>query len=309
MTIDCQFIRPQCAAAYLLIGGGRAAFVDNNTTRAVPLLLRALDEHSLRPEQVEYLIITHIHLDHAGGTGTLLAACPNATVVAHPRAERHLVNPGILVASAKKVYGEKQFAELYGAIPPVPADRIRVVEDGEVLRLGERALTCLHTRGHAKHHICIHDSESNGVFAGDAFGVAYGALQCGTTPFVLCSASPTDFEPEEARRSLQRIMDTGAGCVYFTHYGSLPLTREAASQFLRSVDAMDAIYQDALATNHTGDALKIWCEERVRAAVAEILRGCGLALDEETAPWVEPDIGLNAAGIAWVVQKARSDRV
>ena len=116
MTIDCDYVLPQVACAYLRIQGDEAAFIETNTTHAVPKLLSTLAAEGMKPEQVRYVIITHVHLDHAGGTSALLAACPNATVLAHPRAARHLVDPEKLVASARAVYGEAKFDALYGKI-------------------------------------------------------------------------------------------------------------------------------------------------------------------------------------------------
>jgi len=112
VTVDCNHLMPKFAAAYLIVEGDRAAFVDNNTSRATPLLMQALDTHGLRPEQVIYAIVTHVHLDHAGGTSALLRECPNAVAMAHPRAARHLVSPSRLVAAVKSVYGESTFDDL-----------------------------------------------------------------------------------------------------------------------------------------------------------------------------------------------------
>ena len=173
-TIDCHYLdRPEFAAAYLVADGDEAAFIDNNTNHALPRLLAALADTGLAPEQVRYLIITHVHLDHAGGTSALAGACPNATVLAHPRAFRHVTEPKKLVDSAKSVYGDDEFRRLYGEIQALPAERVRVMEDGERVSLGQRKLEFLHTRGHANHHFCIADSGSGSVFTGDAFGLIY----------------------------------------------------------------------------------------------------------------------------------------
>ena len=178
VTIDTHYLgRSEFAAAYLIVDGDRAAFIDNNTNAAVPRLLAALDDHGLTPAQVAYIIITHVHLDHAGGTSALAAACPDATVIAHPRAAPHVIAPERLVESASAVYGATEFKRLYGTIEPVPADRVRSMEDEEVLAFGARELTFLHTRGHANHHFCVADSATGVIFTGDAFGLAYPALQ------------------------------------------------------------------------------------------------------------------------------------
>ena len=176
----------------------QAAFVDTNTTHSVPLLIEKLRTLGLSPEAVSYLIITHVHLDHAGGASALLKLCPNATLLAHPKAARHMIDPSKLVTSAKKVYGEAQFDQLYGAIDSIPKERVQVIEDGEVIAFGTRTFQFFYTRGHANHHFCIWDSASNGVFTGDSFGLAYPALQKRGL-FIFPSTSPTDFDPDEAR--------------------------------------------------------------------------------------------------------------
>lgn len=164
ITIDCDYLFPQYAASYLLIEGDRAAFIENNTVHAVPRLLSALKQAGLTPEQVEYVVITHVHLDHAGGSAALMQACPGATLLAHPRAARHVKDPSRLIAGARAVYGDARFEALYGKIDPVPAERVREMGDEEILRWRGREWTFLHTRGHANHHFCIYDSALKGVF-------------------------------------------------------------------------------------------------------------------------------------------------
>ncbi|MCZ7684882.1 MAG: MBL fold metallo-hydrolase [Sandaracinaceae bacterium] len=159
VTIDCEYMdHPGFAAAYLVLESDRAAFVETNTNRAVPRLLEALRAHGRDVGDVELVVITHVHLDHAGGASSLMEACPHATLLAHPRAARHVIDPSKLIASAREVYGAEAFEAMYGEIRPVPAERVRVMEDGDAVTLGGRTLTFLHTRGHADHHACIVDS-------------------------------------------------------------------------------------------------------------------------------------------------------
>lgn len=307
ITIDCNYLMPKFAAAYLVVEGDRAAYIDNNTSRATPLLMQALDARGLQPEQVLYAIVTHVHLDHAGGTSALLRECPNAVAVAHPRAARHLVKPSRLVAAVKSIYGESAFDELYGQIDPIDADRVRTVEDGETLRFGGRTFTFLHTLGHARHHMCIHDSGSNGVFTGDALGLAYPALQRGSKPFVICSSSPADFDPAEARRSVARIVATGADRVYLTHFGEVTPVDDAADQVRWSIDSMEAIINDAVAAGLTDDKLDRFCTEHVRASFIEQAANCGFSLTEADWQALATDVTLNASGIAYAASRAQCD--
>lgn len=305
-TIDTHYLQPRRAASYLIVEGGRAAFVDNNTPKARPHLLAALEAHGLTPGDVDFAIVTHVHLDHAAGTAALLEACPNAMAVVHPLGARHLANPVRLVKSAMQVYGESAFKALYGVVEPVHPARIRTVEDNEVISWGARRLTFLHTLGHAKHHLCIHDSGSNGVFTGDAFGIAFpGAAKEGRR-YLLCSCPPTDFDAEQARVTARRVVATGAETAYLTHYGAFSNLAAGAEILLRSIDAMEAILNDATATGLEEEALRPWCRERVLEAIARQLGENGIDPDDEEWAWLQGDAHMNAIGLAYYATRRRA---
>lgn len=303
--IDSHYVSPEKAAVFMVVEGDRVAFVDNNTNRAVPHLLEALTNQGLTTEQVEYLIVTHVHLDHAGGTAELLKHCPNATVLAHPKAARHLVDPSRLVAGAKVVYGEAEFDDLYGIIEGVPEDRIRIMEDGEKLDWGSRSLTFIYTKGHASHHFSIYDSGSDGVFAGDAFGLARTSEARPGIPFTVCSSSPPEFDPEEARLSVQKILDTGAARIFLTHFGAFDDMGTRAKHLLRSIDQMEAIGRDAAALDHAGDDLLAYCEGRVAEVFQEHLQWCGVEDPEGDFEWLAGDAFLNALGLRFYAERLR----
>lgn len=305
-TIDCGYLGlPEFAAAYLLVDGDEAAFVDNNTNHAVPTLLAALADAGLAPEQVRYLIVTHVHLDHAGATAAMADACPNATVLAHPRAGRHIIDPSRLVDSARGVYGAEKFAALYGEIGPVPAERVREMDDGETLAFGNRTLTFLHTRGHANHHFCIADDKSNTVFTGDAFGLHYPALQYAGT-FAFPSTSPTDFDAALARESVRRIVDLAPDAVYPTHYGAVTDIEESAAQLIRHLDFAERVMADAVASDLPDDALEGYIKPRLGDYFAGLFDGQGpMGADEAAWALVNLDIDLNAQGIAFSASRQR----
>ncbi len=305
ITVDCDYLQPRFAAAYLLIRDGEAAFVDNNTASALPKLLSALKNSGLTPAQVKYVLVTHVHLDHAGGTAPLMEACPNATLLAHPRAAPHLIDPSKLEASARRVYGNEAFEQLYGTLRPVPAGRVRTVEDGETLELGRSRLTFLHTRGHANHHVCIHDSGSAGVFTGDSFGLCYPSLQ-DEGLFIFPSTSPTDFIAEEARKSIDRILSTGAERAWLTHFGEVTELQAAAKQLLEHLDFSEALLHQARASTLEDSALSEFCFN----AILEHFRRLE---SRRSRPWsadqwalVQLDLRLNADGIAHVAKKLRA---
>ena len=304
--IDTHYLdRAEIVAAYLIVEGDRAAFVDNNTNDAVPRLLAALEEQGLTREQVDYLIITHVHLDHAGGTSKLAQACPNATVVAHPRAAPHVIDPSKLVASASAVYGEDEFKRLYGTIEPVAEDRVQVMEDEQTLRFGSRELRFLHTRGHANHHFCIVDSASGAIFAGDAFGLVYPALQAEGT-FAFPSTSPTDFEPELARESVRRLVEEKPSCIYVTHFGAVTDIETASGQLIRFLGFAERLRDDAEASDLPDEELEAYCCPRLYDYFAGLLDGGGnLGRDAGTWSQVKMDLVLNAQGIAFAASKRR----
>lgn len=303
--VDCHYKAPERAAAYLMVEDGRAAFVDNNTVHAVPELLEALRKSGLGPEQVDYLIVTHVHLDHAGGTAELLRHCPYATVLAHPKSVRHLIAPDRLVAGAKAVYGEATFTKLYGVIEPIPESRLRAVQDGETLVWGGRTLTFFYTPGHASHHIGIHDSRSNSVLAGDAFGLGLTeAIRPGPS-FLVATTAPTDFDAALSRKTVRRILETGADRVYLAHFGAHNSPNRSASLLLRSIDQMENVLKAAMELPE--EKVDSFCLEGVRAATEDQLRWCGVQDPAFDLEWLEGDMELNAMGIAYAARRARQN--
>lgn len=306
ITIDCHYRDlPQLAAAYLMIEGDEAAFIDNNTNPALPRLLGALHDAGLRPDQVRYLIVTHVHLDHAGATSALAEACPGATVLAHPRAAPHIVDPEKLVASTVAVYGEEEFARLYGKIEPVPAERVREMADEETLGFGERELTFLHTRGHANHHFCVADDRTNSLFTGDAFGLHYPVLQS-EGPLAIPSTSPTEFDGPLARDAVRRIVDRQPATVYPTHFGAVTAIEETGAQLVRHLTFAEGVMLDAEASDLPDDALYDYILPRLRDYFAGLLDGRGnLGSRPEIWRRLELDLDLNTQGLAIAAGKRR----
>ena len=302
-TIDCDFL-PAFTAAYLRVAGDECAFIETHTAHALPKLLAALDEHGRRPEDVRWIVVTHAHLDHAAGAGALLAKCPNATLLAHPRAARHLVDPTRLVASAKAVYGAERFAELYGRIDPISEGRVRSLDDGATFALGDATLRVHHTAGHAKHHFVVDDPATDAVFTGDAFGVVYPALQRGVR-FALASTSPTDFDPDEARRSIDKILSLGERGACLTHYDEVRDLEEVAGQLRGWIDRSEAWLAEAARSDEPVAAITVRIEEQLRRAIAEDSSKRGLSLDAAGWQVLALDIALNAQGIAFVADKKR----
>ena len=305
-AVDTEYVRPGLDASHLIVHGGRAAFVDTGTSLSVPLLLAALEAKGLEPAQVDWVFVTHVHLDHAGGAGTLMAALPNATAVLDPRGARHMIDPGRLIEGSKAVYGEEAFNALYGEIRPIPAERVRTVEDGERLSLAGREFEFIHTEGHAKHHYCIIDPTAAAVFTGDCFGISYRELDTAAGPFMFPTTTPVQFDPEAAHATIRRLLSYRPECAFLTHFSRVSAPATLAPQLHRD---LDAYVQIALARRDDDDP-----EASIRAALRDWMfarldeHGVDpdAALREEI---VGMDLSLNAQGLAvWLAGKAKGDR-
>ena len=208
--------------------GGRAAFIDTGTAFAVPRLLAALDALGLAREAVDWVIATHVHLDHAGGVGQLMQALPAARLVVHPRGARHMIDPTALWQGALGVYGAAQMARAYGELLPVDAQRVRTTTDGETLHLAGRPLQFAHTPGHALHHHCIWDARSQGWFTGDNFGMAYPEFNVDGRAFIFPTTTPVQFDPDAMRASIARLMAAAPRQMFLTHYSRISDVEDCA---------------------------------------------------------------------------------
>ncbi|MCC6795153.1 MAG: MBL fold metallo-hydrolase [Candidatus Hydrogenedentes bacterium] len=306
LTIDCHYGGEGYASAYLIVEDGRAAFVDTNTAHALPYLLGTLDDAGIARENVDYIIVTHIHLDHAGGAAPLMKACPNATLICHPRAARHMANPRRLVAAVKQVYGQEVFERLYGTIEPIEEARIRSVADEETMTFGTRTWRFLHTLGHASHHICIYDSASNNVFTGDSFGLYYDWMTVDPAkPFVMCLSTPTEFDAPEARKSVERLLALNASSAYVGHFGELRDMHNAAPTLIHTINAFDSIQHEAARTNLESDALLQFCCDHVERVVTDLCERCGVEPTQHHRNRISGDILINARGLAHNASRLR----
>lgn len=293
-VVDTGFQRQELAAAYLVVEDGRAAFIDTGPNSAVPRLLAALTHAGLAPDAVDWLIVTHVHLDHAGGAGALLRQLPRARLVVHPRGARHLIDPSALLDGARGVYGADEVARSYGDVPGVAADRVVAVEDGATIELAGRPLRFVDTPGHARHHHCIWDAASRAWFTGDTFGVSYREFDVDGRPWPLPTTPPVQFEPDALKASIERLLAFDPERVYVTHYGGIDAPpRELARELLLQIDAMVAIAEplrDAPGRNaRIAAGFAALYRERVRA------HGCTLP-DARVDELLALDVDLNAAG-------------
>ncbi len=302
-AVDAEYCRPMLDAIHIIVEDGRAAIIDTGTSASAPLVLEALASKGIGPDAVDWVILTHIHLDHAGGAGRLMALCPNATLTVHPRGARHMADPSRLVAGTIAVYGEAETERLYGRIEPVPQERILQTPDGAEIALAGRRFTFHETAGHARHHVCVHDEHSGHVFAGDTFGLSYRELDHAGRQFALPTTSPVQFEPEPYHHSIDLIAGLAPEAVYVTHFSQVRDVPRIAADLHRLVDAQAAL---ALAVRDSGEARLERLREGVSAILLEEARRFGTPLsDEQVLAVYAFDVELNAQGLAAWLDGAR----
>ena len=300
-AIDTGFQRDDFDAAYLLVQDGRAAFIDTGTNFALPRLLGALDTLGLARSAVDWVIPTHVHLDHAGGAGLLMQQLPAAQLLVHPRGARHMIDPSALWNGALAVYGAAEMARSYGSLQPVPAERVQHSSDGMQLALAGRVLLFAHTPGHAKHHHCIWDAASRGWFTGDTFGLSYREFDTAQGAWILPSSTPVQFEPEVLALSLQRLLAQQPECMYLTHYGRVTDVQRLGRLLLALLQRMVAL---GLAERHNPDRHAA-LQRGLLAMSVDSLAAHGCTLDStRIAALLAMDIELNAQGMAlWLDRK------
>lgn len=296
-AFDAGYVRPILAAIHIVVENGRAALIDTGSNDSLPNTLEALARIGVAPEAVDYVVLTHIHLDHAGGAGTMMRAFPNARLVVHPRGARHMAEPSKLVAGVTAVYGEAYMQRVYGEILPVPAERILEAPEGYTFALSGRVFECMDTPGHAKHHMCIIDQRTGGIFTGDMFGLSYRELDVDGRKFIFPTTSPSQFDQGDMRASVQRLLDLQPPCLYLTHYGRLEAVAECGQALLKRLDATVNI---ALALRAQPPETR---HAEIKAGISRYLldeaRAHGCTLPEVTLLEIwETDLELNAQGLA-----------
>ncbi len=240
-AVDSVYDRREQTAIHLLVEDGRAAVIDTGTSHAVPRVLAALQAQGIAPAQVDYVILTHVHLDHAGGAGQLMARFPNARLTVHPRGARHVIDPSRLLAATIAIYGEAETRRVYGEILPVPGDRVVETPEGAVLKLAGRELLFLDAPGHARHHVVIRDSGTGHIFAGDTFGLSYRELDQDGRQFAFPTTSPSQFDPAALHRSVDRMLSLGPRAIYVAHFGRLTDPTVLGADLHRLIDAHAAL--------------------------------------------------------------------
>jgi glyoxylase-like metal-dependent hydrolase (beta-lactamase superfamily II) len=236
-----MFGRPRLTSAYL-VEADEPALVETGPTTSVASVREGLEALGIGPSDLAHIVVTHIHLDHAGGAGALAPHFPSAAVWVHERGAPHLADPERLVSSAARIYGEDRLRELFGPVHPVPAERLRSMTDGDRIDLGGRELDVLYTPGHAGHHVALLDSGTRGVFVGDALGVFLpdvGVLRPATPP--------PEFDLELAVASVERIRSIEPSIILFSHFGPSPDVAELCERSIDRLRRWTAAVEEAMA--------------------------------------------------------------
>lgn len=282
-----------------LYAGERTVLVDTGSFRCLPQILSALEVLGADPDDLDYVLLTHAHLDHAGGAGQLAEIATNAVFVAHPRAARHLVEPARLIAGTQAVYGER-YSTLFGEVKPIPSHRLLIRGDGDTLDVGDRTLVFYDTPGHARHHFCVHDPVRRAIFSGDALGIRYVKAFTGEQhEFILPSSSPTDFNPADLRQTVERMAALDAEVVYHAHFG--PSTAGDAFAAMRSEgDAFARVAELAWQPDLTTDAMSAALTRHVNERLAT------QGHPELNARHIGDDLWLDAMGLIHYERARRS---
>lgn len=298
-AVDSVYDRRLQTAIHLVVEDGRAAVVDTGTSHAVPYVMAALEARGVAPECVDYVILTHVHLDHAGAAGQLMRRFPNARLTVHPRGARHMIDPSRLLAATVAIYGEAQTRQVYGEVLPVPRERLVETPEGATLRLAGRELLFLDAPGHARHHVVVRDGATGHVFAGDTFGLSYRELDQDGRQYAFPTTSPSQFDPPALHRSIDRMLALGPPALYVTHFGRLTNPTVAGADLHRLIDAHAELGERH---RHAGAERKRLLMEGVSALVLAERERQGWRLPREKVLEIFAlDIELNAQGLeAWL---------
>lgn len=304
--IDTVMVREDQAACYLLKGGDQYAMIETGTNNTVPIILELLEQRGIDRERVKYVIPTHVHLDHAGGVGGLMRALPDATLLIHPRGARHMVDPAKLKAGATAVYGEEEFARVYGDVIPVDEARVRIMEDGDTAMVGDRELFFYDTPGHAKHHFCVHDPASRGIFTGDTFGIAYPDLVTENGPLIMPTTTPVQFDPPALKASIRKLLSLDPERMYLTHYGMVENPKPLGEKLISMVDDFVDLAEGVAAADQGADNLEPALMDAMRDYLFRQAREHGVRFDDRRLnDLLKLDVMLNSQGLAvWLRQRA-----
>lgn len=287
---------PEVSSAYI-IKDKQNAIIETGASHSIPQILKALDLLEISREDVDWIIVTHIHLDHSGGAGHLLHYLPNAKIIVHPRGARHLIDPTKLIASAKEVYKDS-FERIYHPILPVPEEKVVIVTDGMRLGLNSREFLFIDSPGHAKHHLTVYDSKTKGIFCGDAVGMALAPLARMGIEYFVPFTTPTQFNPNVMMGTLSRLANFQPDRLYFTHFGYNDHAQAVIERMKEIIPKYTEIARSAYEQEPTQQAIL----DALRQYHYGELRGLGVPESHSIFEILETEWELNAQGLFLYLQ-------
>ncbi|WP_404451023.1 MBL fold metallo-hydrolase [Virgibacillus necropolis] len=292
--------KPERTGTYV-IDEEELTLVETGPSPSIKYVKQGLDSLGFSLTDVKYIIVTHIHLDHAGGAGLLIKDCPNAKVVVHPKGARHLIDPKKLAAGARAVYGDS-FTELFDPIVPIPEDNLLIKGEGDELKIGAKCtLEFLDTPGHAKHHFSIYDPISNGIFTGDTIGIRYDQLIRDGVNFFLPSTSPNHFDPEAMQKAINRVGEINVDRIYYGHFG---MTKEIDEALDQATYWLDVFVEEGERVYAAGEGYAELAT-RLLFHVKEHLRKLNVPDDHDVYFLINLDMQVSALGIIDYFQKVK----
>jgi glyoxylase-like metal-dependent hydrolase (beta-lactamase superfamily II) len=255
--------QPGVIAAYLIESGGEYALVEAGPSSTLDALLEGVRQAGIAPEAVSKLIVTHIHLDHAGAAGTLVRRYPHLQVYVHEVGAPHLIDPSKLLSSASRIYGDRM-DQLWGEVLAVPATNIHALSDGDRVIIGTSELVTLYTPGHASHHVAYLDAEHEEVFTGDV-----AAIRLQGFDYIRPATPPPDVDLELWSTSLKRLQDINPRSLHLTHFGSFSDVERHLTAAREQLYAWAAFIEDLRDRDYEPEAMKLALKER---AEGEVLR-------------------------------------
>ena len=247
-------------ATAVVLGPGGVGLIDPGPSTCLAALEEGLGAQGVRLDDVRWLLLTHIHLDHAGAAGSLVRRCPGVTVYVHERGARHLHEPARLLASAERLYGDRM-AELWGDVVPVPKESLVPLRGGERVEAGGRRFDVAYTPGHAAHHVSYFDPESGVAFVGDTAGV------CVDGGYVLPPTPPPDIDLDLWDASVETILSWGPDTLFLTHFGSVrtprPHLRSLQKHLRRAAEVARALLEENVDDQARRDRFVAWVEREL----------------------------------------------
>ena len=298
---DTNYVRKKFTSIHFIKENNKVLIIDTGTNHSVKSFIDALSDMHVSPNSVEWIVLTHVHLDHAGGAGLLMQICPNAKLVVHPRGLRHMIDPQKLWSSVVAVYGQKTAEQQYGKLIAVSKERVLPVEEGSTINFQGRIITFFEAPGHAKHHILIFDETSNSFFTGDAFGISYPDLVNGGEEFIFISSSPTQFDPVAYKKTVSRVLEMAPKACFLTHYSKIGNIFKNGNELLKQVDEYIEIAEKSDITAENAESAI--AESLFALLLKKLKKFSNTHSSKSFRTLLELDLSLNAQGLKYWAER------